>query len=232
MVDYQVHAVSYVDTPGFFSEKWKDYEAPPRTYDSQLVDFGFDMDYKKGVIRDIRFDNHYDEEAKQPATSWVSVGVQSNNDIMSRPEHLNVSLEEDLKFKPDFLAGNYVKIPEIQYGLQQYVVPDKNPETGEPLDFGYLPKGDDLFVAFDEDGNVRSYIKCSYKWDVPRPPCRHRSRIIQDGLAVTLSIGYSRRVLQDWQKIEAEAEKIVWSFVKNAEDDLKKQQPNQPNRSK
>lgn len=219
MVDYQVQDISYTDTPGAFSKDWATYEAPERTYDSQLKSFGFYMHYLESRPRDLRTDNNFYEELKQPASPWVLVGVRANNDIMSRPRFWTSFLEDDLKVKPDLPGLTYIKIPEVQYGLQRYVVPDKNPETGEPWQFGHLGRGDDLFVAFDEDGNVRSYIKCFYKWDVPKPPCSHKFRIMKDGLKITVSMLYSRRVLQDWPKIEEEASKIIFSFVRNAEAD-------------
>lgn len=227
---YQVQDISYTDTPGAFAKEWATYEAPERTYDSQLVAFGFYMHYLEGRPRDLRTDNNFSEEDARKASPWVLVGVQSNNDIMSRPGFWTSILEKDLKAKPALPSEAYVKIPEIQYGLQRYVVPDKNPETGEPLDFGYLSRGNDLFVAFDEDGNVRSYIKCSHKLDVPNPPCRHEFRIMKDGLKVTLTMGHSRHLLHDWRKIEAAATDIVFGFVKNAETDPVNSI--QPNRSK
>lgn len=227
---YQVQNVSYTDTPGAFAKEWATYEAPERTYGSQLVDFGIDMHYLEGRPRDLRTDNNFYEEHARKASPWVRVSIEANNDIMSRPGFWTSILEKDLKVKPDLPGLTYIKIPEIQYGLQRYIVPDKNPETGEPWRFGYLGKGDDLFVAFDKDGNVRSYIKCSHKLDVPNPPCRHEFRIIKDGLKVTLTMGYSRHLLHDWRKMEAIATDIVFGFVKNAETDpVNSTQPNRSN---
>lgn len=42
---------------------------------------------------------------------------------------------------------------------------------------------------------------------------------MMNGIKVTLDMLYSRHLLHDWQKIEDEAAKIIYGFVRNAEND-------------
>lgn len=215
MSAYQIQDVSFVGAPPAFSPEMATYKRPPRSYDNQLTGFGFYMNYKKGVPRDLRNDGKFYDEIKVSGTPWVLVGVDSNNEYMNTPEFMNKILERDLEVKPKLPDYNFIKTSEVEYGLQKYIVPGNNPKTGKPW---WLENSDsgDLFVAFDKNGNVRSYIKCSNKLDVPNPPCSHDFRIM-DGINITLKMGYSRHLLQDWEKIEAAARNIVFGFVKNAE---------------
>ena len=214
---YQTQDVSFVGTPGPFSDDWATYKRPPRSYDNQIFDFSFYLNYKKGILRDIRNDDNFYKEAAKSGTPWILVGVASNNAIMNRPEHLDSFLQDDLEVKKELPSYTYVKIPEIQYGLERYIVPGNDPKTGKPYRFENS-ESDDLFIARDKNGHVRSYIKCFNKSDVPNPPCSHRFRVM-DGIKVTLDMLYSRHLLHDWQKIEDEAAKIIYGFVRNAEND-------------
>lgn len=216
MVDYTVQDVMYTDTPlPFDADAWENYKAPKRTYDSQLTSMGFYMNYQKGKLRDLRNDGNFYDEIKVSGTPWVLVGIKNNNEYMNTPEFMNKILERDLEVKPKLPDYNFIKTSEVEYGLQKYIVPGNNPKTGKPW---WLENSDsgDLFVAFDKNGNVRSYIKCSNKTTVPNPPCTHRFKMT-GGINITLRMGYSRHLLQDWEKIEAAARNIVFGFVKNAE---------------
>ncbi|MDO4640655.1 MAG: hypothetical protein Q4A84_02985 [Neisseria sp.] len=214
---YKVQDVSYIDTPTMFAEEWKTYKAPPRTYASELDGFGFELNYEKGITRDIRDDKDFYAEQKISGKPWVLVGVERNNDYVQHNNFLDDTLADDLKAKPTLPDYVYVRIPETQYGLERYVVPGKNPKTGQPW---RLENSDskDLFIGRDKAGHVRSYIKCSNKLDVPNPPCSHRF-VVKDKIQVTFDMLYNRHRLYDWQRIEQEALKMVMGFVKAAEQD-------------
>ena len=88
--------------------------------------------------------------------------------------------------------------------------------TGKPYRFENF-ESDDLFIARDKSGHVRSYIKCSNK-DVPNPPCRHRFKLM-NGIQVTIDLLYSRQRLYDWQKLEKQSADIILGFTHTAEND-------------
>ena len=216
MVDYTVQDVMYADTPSPFAKEWGDYQAPPRTYDSKITSMGFYMNHNTGKIRDTRNDGDFYEEENQPASPWVLVGIESNNEIMNRPDFLDTFLNRDLEEKPELPSYHYVKISETLYGLQRYIVPGTDPKTGKPYRFENF-ESDDLFIARDKSGHVRSYIKCSNK-DVPNPPCRHRFKLM-NGIQVTIDLLYSRQRLYDWQKLEKQSADIILGFTRTAEND-------------
>jgi len=229
MSSYQVQDVSYTDTPTAFSKDWETYKAPPRTYDSVLFGFGFYLNYEKGVIRDIRHDEGFYDEMRKEDKPWVLVGVHSNLE----------PLDKSLTRWDDFVAmklresdnpyDQYVRLPEKEYGLEKYIVQGSDPETGIPYreKVGKYGLGkEDIFVARDKDGHINTYIYCdnypyNLKIDYPFiPQCSHK-HVFKKDIDITLHITYARKRLRDWQKIEKEAIKIIFDFVRDAENDMK-----------
>ena len=227
MSSYQVQDVSYTDTPTAFSKDWETYKAPPRTYDSVLAGFDFYLNYETGVIRDIRHDDGFYDELKASDTPWVFVGVGNNLDSLDKsPTRWDDFVAMKLR-ESDQPHDQYVRVPEKEYGLEKYIVKGSDPETSIPYRerVGKYGLGkEDIFVAWDKDGHINTYISCgnypySLKIDyVVIPQCSHKFVIHKD-IDVTLSIGYDRKRIRDWRKIENEAMKAVWSFVAAADAD-------------
>lgn len=133
-----------------FAPEWKTYEAPPRTYDSKLTSFGFYMNYKKGILRDLRNEGNFSKEIDISGTPWVLVGLQS--DITYGSEYvrylyaLDLLLKERLTLEPTLPSYHYTKIPSKLYGLERYIVMGDDPETGLPYRMDHF-ESEDLFIA-------------------------------------------------------------------------------------
>lgn len=216
---FKIQDISYTDTPSAFSRKWEEYKAPPRTYDSELMGFGFYLNYEKGVTRDIRRDAGFYDELKVSGKPWVLVGVETDllpGEKGQETFHrlLSLRLEEDNE-----PFERYVRQADKPYGLELYQVLGNDPRTGKP----YREESsfsDDLFIARDQEGKIVSYIHCAGNTDVPNPPCDHDFVLNKDGMHIRFDMVYSRHRLYDWRRIEAEAVKIVEGFVAAAEADI------------
>ena len=79
-----VEYIEYEEDPVAFDPKWKTYKAPKRTYHSYITSFGFDFDYKRGVLKDTVHRYEYREAQAKEAkkienNSWVDFGVSSGS---------------------------------------------------------------------------------------------------------------------------------------------------------
>lgn len=196
--------VEYEDTPTAFSREWKTYKAPPRTLQSAIAAFGFDLNLETGKIFDLRKDSisSFYEEKGKPNTPWASVSFYGSKEPYL-PEAFNRRLKERLEEK-DLLSYAYRDTGTVEYGLEKY----------KPLAVRSSGSSDDLYIARDHQGNVRSYIECSNN-KVPNPPCQHE--FFQAGNPyIRFSLLYPRPRLQNWQKAEEQIKAILEEFADNA----------------
>lgn len=223
---YVIDGINYEDTPTAFAKEWKTYNPPPRTYQSKLKDIWVYFNVDTGQVRDWRSMevSKFGEERNMSGTPWVSASMQTNNAHMNTPEFLDNFLKQALKVKPIRPEDTYVKTSKNQYDLSVYE--PLNRQGQERTDGAFFT--DDLFIAWDKDGHVRSYIKC-FNREVPNPPCSHMFQI-KDKIKITVDLYYNRHRLHEWQKMEKQVENIIFDFVKNAE--LEPNNLSRQNRSK
>ena len=204
----------YDDTPGPFSREWKDYKAPAvRTYQDNLMSFGFDFKYPKNELFDLATTSllQVREEHNLSPDPWIHAGVHAGK---STPKisldkyfkaHINANrgyAEED----PFGKQGNYYhRTTKLLYGLEVY-------EVNKDLLERVAGIGEeDLFVKRNESGKVIAMIECSNR-QVSNPPCYHQYRLANfNGAEGTLS--YSRHHLEHWQEIQQMAEEHLRSWI-------------------
>lgn len=222
MSPYRVRNVAYTDTPSPFSDEYGSYKYPEPSYENQLSVFGFDLDYAKGRVRDVRNEGNFYEEERQSGTSWVSVSVHNNTHPLDKAADRYDKFLNQWYFRKVDYYPDYRRRADKPYGLEAYYRPRINEKTGKPYEETQYPDSgwDDLFLERDAQGHIRTYIECTIKLDVPNPPCSQRVLVRKNGLDIELAILHSRHLLHDWKRIEREAMKVVYGFIAAAEADI------------
>ena len=206
-----VRLVEYDDSPGWDFEKLRTYRPPTRSYQSIIMSFGFEInyadkelfDYKKNLAR-------HRKEEDMPGSHWIDVGVSNiyqNNKI---EDILDSYVADDIENSPNKLPRNfYEPTGEKQFGLSVYASPGIDPETGKPWRENLY--AEDVFVHWNEQGHVDTYIKC-YNGKVPQPPCTHYFTL-DDEIKLSIDLSYDRYVLHDWKQIEDAAKEAIYGFM-------------------
>ena len=222
MSPYRVRNVAYTDTPSPFSDEYGSYKYPEPSYENQLSVFGFDLDYAKGRVRDVRNEGNFYEEERQSGTSWVSVSVHNNTHPLDKAADRYDKFLNQWYFRKVDYYPDYRRRADKPYGLEAYYRPRINEKTGKHYEETQYPDSgwDDLFLERDAQGHIRTYIECTIKLDVPNPPCSQRVLVRKNGLDIELAILHSRHLLHDWKRIEREAMKVVYGFIAAAEADI------------
>lgn len=222
MSPYIVQDVAYTDTPSPFSDEYGSYKYPGPSYENQLSDFGFYLDYAKGKVRDVRNEGNFYEEERQSGTSWILVGIGNNTHPLDKAADRYDKLMETRHFRKVDYYPDYRRRADKPYGLEAYYRPRTDEKTGKPYEETQYPDSgwDDLFLERDARGHIRTYIECTIKLDVPNPPCSQRVLVRENGLDIELAILHSRHLLHDWKRIEREAMKVVYGFIAAAEADI------------
>ena len=222
MSPYRVRNVAYTDTPSPFSDEYGSYKYPEPSYENQLSAFGFDLDYAKGKVRDVRNEGNFYEEERQSGTSWILAAVHNNTHPLDKAADRYDKFLNQWYFRKVDYYPDYRRRADKPYGLEAYYRPRINEKTGKPYEETQYPDSgwDDLFLERDAQGHIRTYIECTIKLDVPNPPCRQRVLVRENGLDIELVILHSRHLLHDWKRIEREAMKVVYGFIAAAEADI------------
>lgn len=205
--------VEYDDSPGWDTEKLKNYKPSKRDYHSKIISFGFDFrnhDKQLYDLKNSKIRKEYKAEAKSRYSGqhdWVGVsigeyGTNENflNDVFKRffsETGSNISLHP------------YAATGEKHYGLEYFIVPGVDPETGQPRRL-YQGLVEDLFVYRNEQGRVLSLITCSNN-NVPEPPCTHYFDF-PSFMKIRITLIYGRYNLKHWKEFEKNAIDIVTSF--------------------
>lgn len=212
-----VELVEYDDSPGWDVEKSKTYNPPPRTYDSIIESFGFDMRYTDGLIREVYhkappYSNEaFHAEYNLADSPWIRIRVGAG--FRHYYKNMNVALDNTLKTYPNSLPFHiYKKLPETFYGLQIYAPPSIDTKTG--IAWREHKDASDMFVHQDRQGKVTTIIECSNR-KVYKQTCSQTFNL-EPEMKVTISVVYVRGRLKDWQKIQKVAGTAVKQFVVNS----------------
>lgn len=205
-----VRLVEYDDSPGWDMDKVRTYDPPVRNYQSKIAAFGFTFRNRDALLLDR--DNpevyqSYESSRSNRDNDWISVSISSGSNY-GGVENLYGKLLQDNLSEED-PAYNYIATNEVFHGLEVYRNPHINPENNIPWRETSL--ADDIYIARDAAGNVRTYIYCATVDDVPTPPCAH-SFEFPPPMKLRLRMGYNRRILEQWQSIEDNAVKLIYSF--------------------
>ena len=206
-----VRLVEYDDSPGWDFEKLRTYRPPTRSYQSIIMSFGFEInyadkelfDYKKNLAR-------HRKEEDMPGSHWIDVSIYNiyqNNKI---EDILDSYVADDIENSPNKLPRNfYEPTGEKQFGLSVYASPGIDPGTGKPWRENLY--AEDVFVHWNEQGHVDTYIKCSNS-KVPRPMCQH-DFVLSNEIKLSVTLLYDRHVLHDWKQIEDAAKEAIYGFM-------------------
>ncbi len=213
---YFAEYVEYDGDPGF-GEKHKG-PRPVRTPESKVRSFGFDMRYPD--MRGLEIWAMRSERSRRytPANiPWISVGMTSGEDypgdgFMDRRAYASLEAVPS-NDHPMFL---YSRLPNKQHGLEVYAQLTIDERTSRP--YREDSDAEDVFVYRDQDGHVKSYIRCSNRKYVPgtkrklsAPPCEHEFSL-EPRADVEVYVHYRRQLLHQWQNIEMKVRQRILSF--------------------
>ena len=201
--------VQYTDMPTIFDEEnYKKYKPQPRSYQSPLLVFAFDI-RRDGLIRRLgkESDKVYKAEHNLTANVWLHVAVHKLI-FKDKPIEIDDIFNRYLFNRAFYPLADYEKMSEKKYGLVVYSMKSELVEKG--ID------NHSLYVDIDKKGNVQTYIECSNN-DVPRPPCTHYMKLPKEWRFKNLriNVSYNRHQLPHWQKIESLVAETINSFVVN-----------------
>lgn len=211
--------VEYEDSPGWDSQKLRDYRPPVRNYDSVITSFGFEFrnhdrllyDRKDEAVREA-FENAIRADDQQ-ANDWAHVSITSGSHYGSRENPLDALLANLLnpEIATDVGLVNYrlhERMPKDIFGLEAYANIGTDPENGRPL--REHEDAEDTFVARNAQGKVQSFIRCSNR-QVAYPPCRHWFKFPKP-VKIRILVEYNRHQLKNWQSIEENTIRLVMGF--------------------
>ncbi len=195
-------SVEYNADPGWGESR--NGRPPPRTLDSKLRSFGFDV-----RVPDMAglSDGSLEADKRKHSiynTMWIRVGLNTGENYPG-----DGSLDRRAK------AMNYPEakfqleaLPDSQDGLTVYSPSGTDPTTQKPN--REHPDAKDLFVHRDASGHVDAYIKCSNR-PHEAAPCTHDFSLGPNVKAVVY-VGYRRGLLPQWQQIQTSLTELILSF--------------------
>jgi hypothetical protein len=170
----------------------------------------------KGVENaQIREEKIQEEKHREPLpeSRWIDIGISAGEDypgdgfLDRRASYL------DMPGK--YWWSNYKRLPDDEHGLEFWVVADIDPRNGKP---GRESRDtDDVYIHRDTSGKVDTYIWCG-RTDVPRGVARcHMGFSLEPKAQVEVKVGFRRRLLPEWQRIQQSAHDLLLSFeIKDA----------------
>lgn len=200
--------VEYDDDPHFMEARKS--PPPPRTYQSPLRSFGFDIRFPD--MQPVT-DQNYNEfrKASIQTTMWMRVGIASNSIYGFDGDHAMA------RYAQNILADvartfHYEKLPRDTYGLVGYTPVNADLSRRE-LGKGFGgPDMLDYNVYFhqDSDGEVDAYIKC---WNMTHlaERCEHRFLLTPE-MRTEVTVGYRSELLPHWREIQSSVTKVMLGF--------------------
>lgn len=178
----------------------------------KITSFGFDVRYPdmEGKSTPELLDSFINKKIR--TSQWILVGFNSGNNYKS-PGGINrmalgmISISNESN--PRSWWNIYEKLSDKQYGLDVYVHPGIDGETG--ISYRNHRNANDVFFKKNDNGEVITYIKCSNR-DIPSAPCTHHFDL-EPKIKSTVRIVYRRGLLQEWKNIQDKVEEKVLSFI-------------------
>ena len=205
------HLVEYNGDPSW-GEK-RNNPIPQRTYQSKINSFGFDLRYTDGRLlenKNLELIQQYEKERLKPDNPWVSVGVNSGNRYYGQGS-INRIGNNTLNSNTKNLLPIYIysKLSERKYGLEIYAPTGSDPQNGRP--WRENRNAEDIFIKRDNEGKIITFIKCSNRVNVPRPPCTQYFDL-EPNIKADVYASYSRWNLEHWEKIQSEIKRNIYQF--------------------
>lgn len=195
--------LEYDSTPG-----WR---LPVRTHASRISSFKFEIRYPdmqtlatQELVSDYVQRRLYEH-------SWIHMSVQSAE---INPEHgfLDRLYADEIAIPGSHQPQNlYSQLPSSLNGLHLYAKQGVNPQTGRSHRYEWAEG--DILVAFDEQGKVKTRIRCSFKRGAETySGCQQRWSMDSFGLSVDMLAYYAPVLLPHWQDIQTRTSQFVLGF--------------------
>jgi hypothetical protein len=181
---------------------------PPRTYDSPLRSFGFDIRFPDmhPEAEEIR-----EEKRKESIhrTMWMRVGVNSNSNYGYDGEHKMTRYAENI-VKHFLEKYRFEKLPTETYGLIGYG-PTNVDLSRRELGGGGADMNDANSYFFENaDGEVDAYIKC---WNMKHSANRcHHEFVLLPSVRAIVTVGYRSELLPHWREIQSSVTQVMLGF--------------------
>lgn len=208
------HLVEYNGDPSW-GEK-RNNPIPQRTYQSKINSFGFDLRYTDGRLLDnknLELLKQYDKERLKTDNPWISIGVMSG-DRYNGVGAIHRIVDGAIYPKSNNLLPIYIysKLTDKQYMLEVYAPAGIDPKTNHP--WRYNKDAEDIFIQRNNEGKVVTFIKCTNRTNIPRPPCTHYFDL-EPEIGGYVYASYSRWNLEKWQIIQSEIKKAIFQFKRD-----------------
>jgi hypothetical protein len=227
---YAVHLVEYDGEPSW----GKNTKPVAKTESTGIKSFGFYARYPDMQM----IDSYATEKEKRSqsiyTTMWLDVGVTSG-EIYPKDGFLDRVFACLIRATAPSTCGgdqiywweDYERLHKPEHGLTVYALKGLEPKSGQPA--REQKNTDDVFVAKDKQGRVRTYISCSNVGH-EAAPCGHSFSMEYDGMHADISVKYRRGLLPHWQDIQAKVTQAMLGFVvqAKADSDIPKDQAASP----
>lgn len=212
---YFAEYVEYDGDPGW-GEKRKG-PVPPRTAQSRLRSFGFDVRYPDMVGKsspDLRKEKR---EEMLNTTMWLDVTIVSGQHYPG-DGFMDRAFKHGLNSPSTFPLSNFEKLDETQYGLEIYAPKGIDPKTGTP--WRQHRDADDAFIYRNSANQVEAEIRCSNDEGLGERHrrirrCNHHFNL--EPLAKAwVTVHYRRGLLPEWRHIQDSVRTLIFSFKASA----------------
>jgi hypothetical protein len=205
----------YDGDPGF-GEK-RQGPVPPRTYESGLRSFGFELLFPEMKDNDWIAAGHADIFTSM----WLDVGIQSNSAYFkhdtSMTRYANISL--DLRKK----THRFAELPDKPYGLVGYTPLDPKPGARTPVwklkpgeNSPVDPDDMNIYFHYTEDGEVDTYIECG-NIEHEAIGCDEEFLLTPE-MKVRVTVHFRRGLLPHWREIKEGVSRTLLGFRVNPAD--------------
>jgi hypothetical protein len=165
----------------------------------------------KGVENaQIREEKIQEEKRRQPLpeSRWIDIGILAG-EVYPGDGFLD-RFASYLDMPSKYWRSNYKRLPDDEYGLELWVLSDVDPRTGKP---GRESRNtNDVYIHRDASDKVDVYIRCG-NYHVPGGVSRcHMEFSLEPKAQVEVKVGFRRRLLPEWQKIQESARDLLLSF--------------------
>ncbi|MBX9431848.1 hypothetical protein KY487_21625 [Ralstonia pseudosolanacearum] len=195
------HFLEYDGDPGF-TEPRKG-PRPERTFESGIRSFGFEVHYPDMEVASIA---NLDKQKRESiyTTTWLTVGISSNNDYPGQyyPEGQVLSIDNK--------HYRYERVSASEHGLETYIPINVDQEArkkggGAANMFDY-----NIYYYRNSSGRIDAYITCS---NVTHEAaiCRQHFNLFPD-IKASVTVSYRRGLLKDWREIQSSVSNVIFEF--------------------
>ncbi|MCS4511047.1 hypothetical protein [Xylophilus ampelinus] len=207
---YFAEYVEYDGDPGW-GEKRKGPK-PVRTPESRIASFGFDVRYPDMAGKSTP-ELWEDYRKRRLATDqWLDVGFNSGEIYRGAGSADRIG-NGTINSKSGYWFDRYEKLKENEYGLEVYALVGVEPKEGKPARED--KDAEDVFIKRGGDGKITTYISCSNR-QIPSAPCEQHFDL-EPEMHTSVTVGYRRGLLPEWQQIQEKVKNTVLGFAVNAQ---------------